>query len=126
MLFGDSHNGWCTNLTTFAGEKIGVEFATASVTAPGFESAGLGALAPSLDGSALVPQLGNAAIGVGLGLIDGLNYADTIRRGYLQMTVSTAAIKAEYVYVSDVKATTYQASVGRTITLPVSGAVTYA
>ena len=41
-LSGDSHNAWFTNLTTLAGEKVGVEFATSSVTAPGFESAGLG------------------------------------------------------------------------------------
>jgi len=54
-LSGDSHNAWFTNLTTLAGVKVGVEFAGSSVTAPGFESAGLGSLASSLDGSALVP-----------------------------------------------------------------------
>ena len=126
VLSGDSHNGWFTHLTTLAGEKVGVEFAGSSVTSPGFESAGLGALASSLDGSALVPQLGNAAIGNGLGLIDDLNYCDTIRRGYLLMTVTAASVKGEYVYVSTVKSTTYTASVGRTITVPVSGAITYA
>ena len=71
----------------------------ASVTSPGFESAGLGGLASSLDGSALVPQLGAAAVGAGLGLVDDLNYADTLRRGYLVMTVTAASVKGEYVYV---------------------------
>jgi alkaline phosphatase D len=126
VLSGDSHNGWFTNLTTLAGDKVGVEFATSSVTAPGFESAGLGALASSLDGSALVPQLGNSAIGAGLGLIDDLNYCDTIQRGYLLLTVSTDAVKGEYVYMNTVKSATYTAAVGRTITVPVSGPVTYA
>ena len=125
-LSGDSHNGWFTNLTTLAGEKIGVEFAATSVTAPGFESAGLGSLASSIDGSALVPTLGSAAIGAGLGLINDVNYCDTIRRGYLLMTVTADAVKGEYVYMSTVKSTTYAAVVGRTITVPATGAVTYA
>jgi len=124
-LSGDSHNAWFTHLTTLAGVKVGVEFAGSSVTAPGFESAGLGGLAGSLDGSALVPQLGNAAIGAGLGLIDDLNYADTSRRGYLLMTVTADAVRGEYVFVSTVKSTTYTATVGRTITVAASGAVTY-
>ncbi|SDO30330.1 alkaline phosphatase D [Rhodoferax sp. OV413] len=125
-LSGDSHNAWFTNLTTLAGDKVGVEFATSSVSAPGFESAGLGGLASSLDGSALVPQLGNAAIGAGLGLIDDLNYSDTTRRGYLQVTVTAAAVKGEFIFVSTVKSTSYSVVVGKTITVASTGAVTYA
>ena len=125
-LSGDSHNAWFTNLTTLAGEKVGVEFATSSVTAPGFESVGLGALASSLDGSVLTPQLGNAAIGAGLGLIDDLNFSDTNRRGYLQMTITTSEVKGEFVFVSTVKSKTYTAAVGKTITVPALGAVIYA
>ena len=124
-LSGDSHNAWFANLTTLAGEKVGVEFAGSSVTAPGFESAGLGALASSLDGSALVSQLGSAAIGAGLGLVDDLNYADTTQRGYLLMTVTSASVKVEYVFVSTVKSKTYTASVGKTITVATNGSVTY-
>jgi alkaline phosphatase D len=119
-LSGDSHNAWFTNLTTLSGEKIGVEFAGSSVSAPGFESAGLGALPSSLDGSALVAQLGNSAIGAGLGLIDNLNYSDTIRHGYLLMTVSADSVRGEYVFMSTVKSKTYTASVGRTITVAAS------
>lgn len=125
-LSGDSHNAWFANLTTLAGEKVGVEFAASSVTAPGFESAGLGALASSLDGSALVSQLGTAAIGAGLGLIDDLNYSETVRRGYLHMTVTPAAVKGEFVFMSTVKSLTYTASVGKTVTVDASGVVTYA
>jgi len=125
-LSGDSHNAWFANLTTLAGEKVGVEFAGSSVTAPGFESVGLGAMASSLDGSALVAQLGSAAVGAGLGLVDDLNYADTIRRGYLLMTVTSDAVKGEYMFVSTVKSTTYTATVGKTINVSATGAVTYA
>ena len=132
VLSGDSHNGWFTNLTTLAGVKVGVEFAGSSVTSSGFEGVGLASLASSLDGSALVPQLGAAAVGAGLGLVDDLNYADTIRRGYLVMTVTAASVKGEYVYVSTVKSKTYAASVGKTITVAAPatqgamGAITYA
>lgn len=125
-LSGDSHNAWFANLTTLAGDKVGVEFAASSVTAPGFESAGLGALASSLDGSALASQLGTAAIGAGLGLIDDLNYSDTVRRGYLLMTVTSTAVKGEFVFMSTVKSTAYTASVGKTITVTEAGTVTYA
>ena len=125
-LSGDSHNGWFTSLTTLAGEKIGVEFAATSVSAPGFESAGLGALARSIDGSALVPQLGSAAIGAGLGLIDDVGYCDTARRGYLLMTATPAEIKGEFVYVTTVKQPTYTASVGRTITVAATASGTAA
>jgi alkaline phosphatase D len=126
VLSGDSHNGWFTGVTTLAGERVGVEFAGASVTSTGFESAGLGALGSSLDGSALVPQLGNAVIGAGLGLIDDLNYADTVRRGYLLMTITAASVKGDYVFVSTVKSTTYTATVGRSIAVSANGAITYA
>ena len=125
-LSGDSHNAWFANLTTLAGEQVGVEFAGTSVTAPGFESVGLGSMASSLDGSALVPQLGAAAIGAGLGLVDDLNYSDTIRRGYLLMTITQDAVKGEYVFVSTVKSATYTAAVGKTVTVAATGAVSYA
>lgn len=123
-LSGDSHNAWFTQLTTLAGDKVGVEFAGTSVSSSGFEGAGLGTLASSIDGSALVPQLGNAAIGAGLGLIDDVSYCDTTRRGYLVMTVTPAQVKGEYVYVSSVKEPTYTATVGRTITVAATGSGT--
>ena len=125
-LSGDSHNAWFSQLTTLAGDKVGVEFATSSVTAPGFESAGLGALASSIDGSALVPQLGAAAIGAGLGLIDDVNYADTVRRGYILMTVTADAVRGDYVFVNSVKSATSTASVGRSVTVSASGTIAYA
>jgi alkaline phosphatase D len=122
-LSGDSHNAWFANLTTIAGVKVGVEFATTSVTAPGFESAGLGGLASSLDGTVVAP----GTYGTGLGLVDDLNYVDTIRRGYLLMTVTAASVKGEYVFVDTIASTTYKASTGKTVTVSAANmSVTYA
>ena len=124
-LSGDSHNGWFTTLTNAAGEKVGVEFAGSSVTSPGFEAYGLAGLASSLDGTALTPQLGTGIVGKGLGLIDDLNYVDTVQRGYMQLTVSAAEIKGEFVYVSTIKSKTYTSAVGKTVTVPATGDVKY-
>ena len=120
---GDSHNAWFANLTTLAGERVGWEFAGSSVTSPGFESVGLGTLAPVLDGSVSVAQLGSAAVGAGLGLVDDLLWADTTRRGWLALTVTASSVKADYLFVDTVKAQTYAASVGRSVTVQAAGTV---
>ena len=121
-LSGDSHNAWFTNLTTLAGDKVGYEFAGSSVTSPGFESAGLGGLASALDGTAVAAGVQ----GTGLGLIDDLNYADTIRRGYLLMTATAAAVTGEFVFVDTIQSKTYVATTGKTVTVNATGAVSYA
>jgi alkaline phosphatase D len=121
-LSGDSHNAWFTNVTTLAGDKVGVEFAGSSVTSHGFESVGLGGLAGSLDGTAVAPGVQ----GTGLGLVDDLNYADTRRRGYLLMTATTASVNAEYVFVDTIKSQTYVPTIGKTVTVTAAGTVTYA
>ena len=125
-LSGDSHDGWFNNLTTLAGDKVGVEFDGTSVTSTGFESVGLGTLGSSIDGSALVPQLGNSAVGAGLGLIDDVVYSDTSQRGYMLMTITAAAVRGEYVYVSNIKLPTYSLAVGRTVTIAATAAGTAA
>jgi len=65
--------------------------------------------------------------GLGMGLVDDLNYAETLRRGYLLMTATAASVKGEYVYVDTIKSTTYAASTGKTITVSaVDMSVSYA
>jgi len=116
VLSGDSHNAWCNNLTSLDGTStIGVEFATTSVTAPGFEGLGFGTLGPYVDGSANPAAQGT--FGTGLGLIDDVNYTDLSRRGYLLMTVTNTDIKAEFVFMDTVKSKTYKATVGKTVTV---------
>jgi alkaline phosphatase D len=121
-LSGDSHNAWFTHVTTLAGDKVGFEFAGSSVTSPGFESAGLGGLASALDGTAVAPGVQ----GTGLGLIDDLNYADTMRRGYLLMTATSAAVTGEFVFVDTIQSKTYVAATGKTVTVNATGTVSYA
>jgi len=115
VLSGDSHNAWFNDLRLLDGTtKVGVEFATTSVTAPGYESAGLGELAPFIDGSAVAP--GNIN-GSRAGLIDDVNYVDTKRRGYLLMTVTASNVKGEFVFVDNIRSKSYTASVGKTVTV---------
>jgi alkaline phosphatase D len=117
VLSGDSHNAWFNDLRTLDGStKVGVEFATTSVTAPGYESAGLGELAPYIDGSAVASGLN----GTRAGLIDDVNYVETKRRGYLLMTVTATAVKGEYVFVDSIRSKSYAASVDKTITVAIS------
>lgn len=123
VLSGDSHNAWFNNLKSLDGtSKIGVEFATSSVTAPGYESASLGSLASTIDGTVLTSGVN----GSGLGLLGDVNYCDTVRRGYLLMTVTTASVKGEFVFVDTVKSKTFVSSVGKTVTVAASNlAATY-
>ena len=58
--------------------------------------------------------------------MNDLNYADTIRRGYLQVTVTNAEVKGEYVFVDNVKNSSYSAVVGKTVTVTAAGATSYA
>jgi alkaline phosphatase D len=117
VLSGDSHNAWYNDLRTLDGTtKVGVEFATSSVTAPGYESAGLGELAPFIDGSAVASGLN----GTRAGLIDDVNYVDTKKRGYLLMTVTASTVKGEFVFVDNIRSKSYTASVGKTVTVAAS------
>jgi alkaline phosphatase D len=121
VISGDSHNGWFSEVKTLAGKKIGVEFGVPSVTSPGFDGVGLGEFGPTLDGS-----IGGAAtVGKGFGLIDDLRYAETKRRGYLQLTVTPDNVRGAYVFVNTVLSQTYETSVGRTISAKVSGEISY-
>jgi alkaline phosphatase D len=123
VLSGDSHNAWFNNLKSLDGSsQIGVEFATTSVTAPGYESAGLGGLAATIDGTLVTGGIH----GSGLGLLSDVNYSDTMRRGYLLMTVTAASVKGEFVFVDNTKTKTYATTVGKTVTVAASNlAVSY-
>jgi len=109
VLAGDTHNAWANDLADAQGNAVGVEFATASVSSPGFE-----AIFPAEDPAAFARALE--------ALIDPLVYADTSRRGYLLLTATAAECRAEWRYVSTVFSRTYTATVGNTLrTLPGSG-----
>lgn len=98
-LAGDTHNGWESDLRTASGTVVGKEFATSSVSSPGFETY-LGLAAGS---SAAITEFENA---IQL-LIDDLNYLNASDRGFLKVTFTPAAASAEYVYVNTVFSNAY-------------------
>jgi alkaline phosphatase D len=109
VLAGDTHNAWASDLLDAAGNKVGAEFATASVSSPGFE--------------ALLPNENPSTLAAGLTeLIGPLRYADTSRRGFLLLTVSAVECRADWVYVSTLSSRAYSAATGRSLrVLPGSG-----
>ncbi len=96
VLSGDTHNAWASDLKDMAGNQIGVEFATSSVTSPGFEE-----YLPNENPTTLAASLTQ--------LIAPLEYCDTSRRGYLLLTVTTSECRADWVYVNTIVNRTYSA-----------------
>jgi len=100
-LAGDTHNAWHADLTlaghadpTLAGVKVGEEFATGSVSSPGFEDY-LSAL-PSDQVKAIFE-----------GVVDDLNWMDPSRRGFLKMTITPTAATGEWVFVNTISSRSY-------------------
>lgn len=108
VLAGDSHNAWQSDLRTRDGAKVGVEFATTSISSPGMEEY-LG-----------LKDLANPAVEIGkvqqafTTFVKDLNYCDLSRRGYLAITFDQSSVKAEYYYV-DVKTKGATASLDKTV-----------
>ncbi len=105
VLAGDTHNAWCSRLTLVNGTVVGQEFATSSVSSPGFEEY-LAARPP-----AQTKQIFE-------GVVNDLRYADTSRRGFLLMNFTPTEAKGTFCFVSTVKSRTY--TVDATTTLSVS------
>jgi len=95
VLAGDTHNAWHTNLTLLNGTKVGEEFATASVSAPGWES-----YFPTL--TSTIKSLFEDTTG-----ISHVQWMDPSRRGYLKMTFTAAQAKGEWIFVNSVTSTGY-------------------
>jgi alkaline phosphatase D len=109
VLAGDTHNAWASDLADHAGRQVGVEFATSSVTSPGFEE--------------YFPLENPLAVAAGLTQIIGpLQYADTSHRGFMIVTATPDACRAEWRYVSTVKQRSYTLIQGPVLrTLPGAG-----
>lgn len=99
VLAGDTHNAWASDLQDMAGNQVGVEFATSSVTSPGFEE--------------YLPKENPAVLAGALTqLIGPLEYCDTSRRGFMLLTASAAECRADWVYVSNVFERSYTLTAG--------------
>ena len=94
VLSGDTHNAWHTDVRNLSGVKVGEEFATQSVSSPGFES--------SL--SALPPAQIKAIFE---GVVDDLKWMDSSRRGFLKMTFTPTQAKGEWVFIDKIDARNY-------------------
>ena len=112
VLAGDTHNAWASELfeTDNSGNvlrnqsPVGVEFATSSVTSPGFENyVGFGSDA-NLQGKF------EQAVTT---LVDDLKYINAANRGYMLVEVTPEKASSEWRYVDTVASTTYNASVGK-------------
>jgi alkaline phosphatase D len=109
VLAGDTHNAWANDLADLTGQAVGVEFATASVSSPGFE-----AFFPNENPVVLARSLE--------ALIGPLAYADTSRRGFLLINASMAECRAQWQYVSTVFNRSFTTSIGRELkVLPGAG-----
>ncbi|WP_343642942.1 alkaline phosphatase D family protein [Roseateles sp.] len=93
VLAGDTHNAWANDLLD--GERhVGVEFATPSVTSPGLEVT-LAPLRPD-DVATLFKTF-----------IPSLKFAETRRRGYMEVTATHEVCRADWVLIDTVKAPVY-------------------
>lgn len=97
VLSGDTHNAWANDLQDLAGNQIGVEFATSSVTSPGFEE-----YLPAENPATLAAALTQ--------LIGPLQYCDTSRRGYMLLTATPAECRADWVFVDTIASRSYVAN----------------
>ena len=106
VLAGDTHNAWANDLLDASNRQIGVEFATSSVTSPGFEE-----YLPKENPQQLAGALTQ--------LIGPLVYADTSRRGYMTVTATATECRCDWIFVSTILSRDYTATVAQSLrTLP--------
>ncbi|OWQ85256.1 alkaline phosphatase [Roseateles aquatilis] len=109
VLAGDTHNAWASDLLDMNGNAIGVEFATSSVSSPGFEE-----YLPKENPQQLAGALTQ--------LIGPLVYADTWRRGYMAVTATATECRCDWVFVNTILSRDYTATVAQSLrTLPGAG-----
>jgi alkaline phosphatase D len=102
VLSGDTHNAWANELQDLNRNPAGVEFATASVSSPGFE-----AYLPNENPTVLAGAL--------QALIPSLKYCDTARRGYLLLTATATECRADWVFVSTIAQKAYTATTAKSL-----------
>ena len=109
-LAGDTHNAWASNLTDANGQRVGVEFATASISSPGFER--------------VLPLIGSTVLSDAFPkMVKDLRYAETSKRGYVVITLTPAEARADFMEISTVLSRDYSARVAMSLhALPGAGA----
>jgi len=105
-IAGDTHNAWRSSLTDASGNKVGDEFATSSVSSPGFEAI-FGSDPATIAGFEQSNQL----------LIDDLIYADASQRGFILLNISQASIDTEWRYISTLATENTATTIGNTASI---------
>ena len=102
-LAGDTHNAWHSALSDVNSNKSGVEFATASVSSPGFE-----------DIFGTDPAVIGAFEAANVALIDDLIYVDASQRGFLLVTFSENEVRAEWNFIQTLAVENTSTTTGNT------------
>ncbi|WP_455803179.1 alkaline phosphatase D family protein [Acinetobacter guillouiae] len=96
VLAGDTHNAWSSELCSQAGDFVGVELATSSVSSPGIEKYL----------NIPVEQLQQFEMAFTT-LIDELDYTNLNQRGYLNVSFTATQVQADWIYVDTIKEPQY-------------------
>ncbi|MCE9686937.1 alkaline phosphatase D family protein [Shewanella sp. AS16] len=91
VLAGDTHNAWASELKDVEGDKVGVEFATSSVSSPGLE------YYLSLPAEQIPAT--EAAI---VELVEDLKYANLMDRGFMTLSFSHEEVRCDWHYVDSI------------------------
>jgi len=102
VLAGDTHNAWSADLHTQAGDFVGVELATSSVSSPGMEKYL----------SIPLAQLQQFEMAFTT-LIDELNYTNLNQRGYLKVSFTAQQVQADWIFLNSIKEKTYTVDTAR-------------
>jgi alkaline phosphatase D len=105
VFAGDSHNAWHNKMFTTNGVKEVNEFATASVTSPGFEYL--------LEDAAQRENFKTAIIA----LVDELVYFNCTDRGYIKLSVKSGQATSEWTMVDSILNTEYTVKVDQSTTI---------
>lgn len=103
-LAGDTHNAWNNTLYTQSNTEVGIELATSGISSPGFETL-LGNDPATITGF-------EQALTV---LIDGLNYFDASKRGFLMATFTNTEVTSEWIFVNTILSESYTLETGKTV-----------
>lgn len=96
VLAGDTHNAWANELTDSHGDKVGVEFATSSVSSPGLEYY-LG-----------IPADQQVQVEAGiLEMVAGLKYTNLRDRGFMVLTFTQEQVRSDWHYVDTIMSETF-------------------
>ncbi len=98
VLAGDTHNAWASDLKDREGRHMGVEFATPSVSSPGLE------VTLAKENPTQVAELFQKSV-------ETLRFAETSRRGYMEVTATPESCRADWILISTVKEKIYTVEV---------------